>query len=840
MVRAQLPKFPVFKVNQADMHLDRPQVRGKFIFIGEEKFWVRGVTYGAFQPNADGDEYQNLELIERDFAQMAANGINTVRIPHTMPPRSLLDIAQRQGLKVMVGLSMEQYVGYLIDKKDAPDVEKIVRAKVKSCAGHPALLCYALGNEIQAPVVRWIGRHKVERYLERIYRAVKAEDPGGIVTYVNYPTTEYLDLHYLDMLCFNVYLEAKEHLEPYLARLQNIAGERPLLMGEVGLDSLRNGEETQARVLEWQIRSTFESGCAGACIFSWTDEWYRAEEEVQDWAFGLTRKNRQPKPALEVVSQAFKEIPFSKNLLWPRISVIVCTYNGERTIRDCLEGLSKLEYSNFEVIVINDGSTDGTEDIVREYGFQLISTENRGLSNARNRGLEEATGEIVAYTDDDARPDPHWLTFLASTFKTTKHVAVGGPNIAPQGDGPIADCVANAPGGPNHVLLSDQEAEHIPGCNMAFRKEALQSIGGFDPQFRIAGDDVDVCWRLQEMGWTLGFNSAAFVWHHRRNFVHTYWKQQINYGKAEALLEQKWPAKYNGTGHMTWLGRIYGNGITQMLGGGGRIYQGIWGMAPFQRLYQSTPGLLRSFLLMPEWYLAIVALSGLSVLSFLWPPLVYAVPLLALAVGIPTIQACFSAIRASKNNKFQSRLGRFKFIGLTAFLHLFQPLARLYGRLKSGLTPWRRCTRGFAFPWPKKFAFWTENWKDPAERVRDIEGILKKEGCVVFRGGVFDNWDLEVRGGLFGVSRLLMAIEDHGAGNQFLRFRIWPKISVSALVLIILFTILSMGAGFAQAWVTSAILGSISIMVGLRTFQKCGDSTGAFLRALKEVEKETT
>ena len=76
-------------------------------------------------------------------------------------------------------------------------------------------------------------------------------------------------------------------------------------------------------------------------------------------------------------------------------------------------------------------------------------------------------------------------------------------------DARIAECVAHAPGGPTHVLLSDREAEHIPGCNMAFRRACLQAVGGFDPQFRTAGDDVDICWQLQQRGWTLGFSPDA-------------------------------------------------------------------------------------------------------------------------------------------------------------------------------------------------------------------------------------------------------------------------------------------------------------------------------------------
>src|SRR5207245_2021241 len=79
-----------------------------------------------------------------------------------------------------------------------------------------------------------------------------------------------------------------------------------------------------------------------------------------------------------------------------------------------------------------------------------------------------------------------------------------------------------------------------------------------DPQFRVAGDDVDVCWQLQKRGWTLGFSPAAVVWHHRRDSVRAYWRQQRGYGRAEALLEAKWPEKYNSAGHLTWTGRVYG------------------------------------------------------------------------------------------------------------------------------------------------------------------------------------------------------------------------------------------------------------------------------------------
>src|SRR5436190_16380637 len=111
------------RVKKACLPQVRPHVSGKFLFVGDKVFLPKGVTYGAFKPDATDNEYHDLDKIDADFEQMAAAGINTVRIPHRMPPRALLDIAARHGLHVMVGLSAEQYVGYLVDRsKRGPDV----------------------------------------------------------------------------------------------------------------------------------------------------------------------------------------------------------------------------------------------------------------------------------------------------------------------------------------------------------------------------------------------------------------------------------------------------------------------------------------------------------------------------------------------------------------------------------------------------------------------------------------------------------------------------------------------------------------------------------------------
>src|SRR6266540_4403992 len=346
----------------------RPHVRGKFIFVGDEKFFIRGVTYGTFRPDANGDEFPARDRVEGDFAMMVQNGINAVRT-YTPPPRWLLDAAQRRGLRVLVGLPVERSAAFLDYSDCVWSIEQMVREQVRACAGHPAVLGYALGNEIPSSIVRWQGRRRIERFLEHLFCAAKAEDPEGLVTYVNYPSTEYLQLPFLDFVCFNVYLESQERLEAYLARLQNLAGERPLVLTEVGLDSLRTGEEKQAHTLDWQIRTAFAAGCAGAFVYAWTDEWFRAGAAVDDWDFGLTRRDRSPKPALAAVREAFADVPVPADQPWPRISVVVCTYNGQRTIGDCLQGLRELDYPDFEVVVVDDGSTDATAAISRQFGF---------------------------------------------------------------------------------------------------------------------------------------------------------------------------------------------------------------------------------------------------------------------------------------------------------------------------------------------------------------------------------------------------------------------------------------------------------------------------------------
>ena len=123
----------------------RPTVRGKFLYLGKEKFWVRGISYGTFFVETNGEERFAVETVERDFAQMAANGFNVVRV-HTGPPRWLLDVALQNGLRVMVGLNWGEHMAFLDEPGKVKEIEARIRRWIRVCAGHPAVFGYSIGN----------------------------------------------------------------------------------------------------------------------------------------------------------------------------------------------------------------------------------------------------------------------------------------------------------------------------------------------------------------------------------------------------------------------------------------------------------------------------------------------------------------------------------------------------------------------------------------------------------------------------------------------------------------------------------------------------------------------
>jgi glycosyltransferase involved in cell wall biosynthesis len=761
----------------------RPTVRGKFFRLGEAKYYLKGVTYGPFRPGAGGQPFLERPETERDFELLRRLGANLLRVYH-VPPLWLLDLAQQYGLKVLIDVPWSKHVCFLDSPVFQQQARAAVRAAVQNCARHPAVFAYSVVNEVPPDIVRWSGAGAVEGFLDELAEVAKGVDPECLCTFGNYPPTEFLNPHNFDFLCFNVYLHQQRPFENYLARLQMLAESKPLILGEIGIDSQREGEEQQGEMLGWQIESAFRAGLAGAIVFSLTDEWHKDGRDVPDWSFGLTTSARQPKPSFEVVRRQFGQAPYFPLQRYPKVSVVVACYNGGRTLQPCLDSLGRLQYPSYEVIVVDDGSTDITRQVASLYkNFHTLAQAHQGLAVARNAGLFAGEGEVVAFTDADCRADEDWLYYLVSDLLKASYVGMGGHNFLPPDDSAVAAAVMVSPGGPAHVMLTDRQAEHIPGCNMAFYKWALVEIGGFDPIFHRAGDDVDVCWRLQERGYRIGFSPPAFVWHYRRSTVGAYLLQQSGYGEAEAMLVRRHPEYFNSFGGSVWQGRIYAASKFGLTIRRPIIYHGLFGTGFFQSVYRSEPAVALMFCTSLEYHVLVnLPLLALSVpFRSLFP---LALASIALSLGVCAVAGAQAALPRNKR-RFWSR-------PMVALLFFLQPIvrgwARYQGRLNFEPTPKKAVESLESLSLQDRpealeyVEYWCNATMDRIDFVRRILERLDREGWEAKPDAGWSDFDVEILGSRWSHLQLVTVVEPHAGGKQMMRCRLRTAWSLSAKV----------------------------------------------------------
>lgn len=758
----------------------RVSVDGKFFRLGGEKFFPKGVTYGPFAPSKEYDVLPPPEQAARDLAQIRDLGANLVRVYHA-PAKWFLDLASEHGLRVWVDFPWEKHLCFLDSPALRQNARHAVREAVRSCERHPAVFAFCVANEIPADIVRWSGVKAVSEFIDELVDEAKAIDPEALCTFASFPPTEFLHSANIDFVSFNVYLHHQKPFETYLARLQMIADSKPLVLAEFGIDSIREGEPAKCEILGWQIESAFRAGLAGTVLFSFTDDWFTGLGQVDNWAFGLTTRDRAPKPSFAVVQKWYRAAPSFALPRYPKISVVVASYNGGRTLKTCLDSLTHLNYPDYEVILVDDGSTDGTREIVQQYStVRYIRQPNLGLSAARNTGIDAATGEIVAFTDSDCRADEDWLRYLIGDLLSGGFAGIGGHNFLPPEDSSVAAAVMVSPGGPAHVMLSDREAEHVPGCNMAFFKFALLDLGGFDPVFRKAGDDVDVCWRFLESGYKLGFSPAGFVWHYRRSTVGAYLKQQAGYGEAEALLARKHPEYFNPLGGSIWRGRIYGQSRVGPTVARPVIYHGLFGSGFFQKLYTPAPAYGIMFCTSLEYHVLVTA------------------PLLAVAISIPALLPLFLAsvamtlgvcIAAAAQAELPRRKRKLWSRPLVALLFFLQPIVRGWARYQWRLTvrplprpAWQLpgSARKRRQPAVDVVHYWSEEGVNRFRFLRKALDTLDRAGWQTKLDTGWNEYDAEVYGQRWARLRLTSVAENFPGGQTLLRFRLQANWSLRA------------------------------------------------------------
>lgn len=759
----------------------------KFFFAGAQKFFVKGVTYGPFCPDAEGHFLGTPAKLTHDLTQMREIGINIVRIYHP-PPRWFLDECGAAGVRVLITLPWAKHVEFLRSASSRNEIIASVRSAVARNAGHPAIFGYLVGNEIASTMVRWLGVQRVTDFLERLIRVAREADPGVLYSYASFPPTEFLLPQNVDFFCFNVYLHNQDEFERYLLRLQNLAEERPLILGEFGMDTFRHSENEQANMLGWHVDSVVRCGLAGTVFFAWTDEWFTGGQEITDWAFGLVNRAREPKKAFfslrEKLGQNDAALPHRDLPQTPFVSVIVCSFNGAKTLAACLDSLGKLSYPNYEVLLVDDGSSDSTAEIAARYPqVRYIHQQNHGLSHARNTGAASARGEVFAYTDSDCMVDSDWLFYLIGTLLSGPYAGVGGPNVSPPARNWIQACVAAAPGGPSHVLLTDVVAEHIPGCNMAWYRWAFETVGGFDAEYRKAGDDVDFCWRIQQAGHEIAFSPTAIVWHHRRFTLTAFRRQQEGYGEAESMLRFKHLIFFGPTGSAKWRGQIYGTPRFSWFINRPIIYHGIFGEGFFQSIYPTPQSEIAAYLSSIEWFALAVFLFGLGV----FVPALRIVPYLMLGGALSVAMSYM--LRARIEPRFDTIPARL----LVTFLALAQPLVRGWSRYFTWLL-FKRTPRAVIrahedVPAGSDYrgllgerVYWSEEGKDRHPLLTSIFTLLDEEGWRYSTDTGWKEWDVQIYGNFWWSIVLQTVTEYHGGAQCLTRARLRHRFVTTTIV----------------------------------------------------------
>ncbi|MGZ5004074.1 MAG: glycosyltransferase [Chthoniobacterales bacterium] len=807
------------------MHSAGPvRALGKFFFEGDRKFFVKGITYGPFKPDSEGNYLGTPDQLKRDLAQMREVGLNVIRIYHT-PSLWFLDECAAAGMRVLITLPWAKHIEFLRTQEMRRTVAASVRAAVKEHSGHPAIFGYLVGNEISSTMVRWLGVRRVKEFIENLIRIARAENPNVLFSYASYPPTEFLLPQNVDFLCLNVYLHNQPEFERYLLRLQNLAEERPLILGEFGMDTIRHTQDEQAEMLGWHVDSVIKCGLAGTIFFAWTDEWFTGEQEITDWAFGIVTRDRQPKKAFHVLREKLGQdnatLPHRPLPQTPSVSVIVCSYNGARTLPACLDSLGTLDYPDYEVILVDDGSTDNTAEIAARYPqVKFIQQKNHGLSHARNTGARAAHGEVLAYTDSDCMADRDWLYFLINTLLSGNYAGVGGPNVPPPAQDWIQACVAAAPGGPSHVLLTDTVAEHIPGCNMAWYRWAFDNVGGFDVDYHKAGDDVDFCWRVQQSGHEVAFSPSAVVWHHRRFTLRAFQRQQEGYGEAESMLRFKHLIFFGPTGNAKWRGQIYGSPRFSWFINRPIIYHGVFGEGFFQSIYPTPQSEIAGYLRSVEWFALTIFLFGLGI--FL--PEVRIVPYLMF--GGTLCVALSYMLHAHIEPKFDTIPARL----LVMVLAFWQPLIRGWSRYFTWLQ-FKRTPRAViatrellpagseATGRSHRRSYWSELGKDRHNLLGSIFALLEEEGWRYSTDTGWNDWDIHIYGNFWWSIALQSVTEYHGGPKCLTRVGLRNRFVTTTVVInLIILTLLIYHQLNTDSWDSWTML-AYAVFAGFLAFR---------------------
>ncbi|MCD6527860.1 MAG: mycofactocin biosynthesis glycosyltransferase MftF [Desulfuromonas sp.] len=234
----------------------------------------------------------------------------------------------------------------------------------------------------------------------------------------------------------------------------------------------------------------------------------------------------------------------------PTVSIIIPVKDRAEDLRHCLNSLEQLDYpqDKLQVVVVDDGSSDETPDVAENWGAILLRSGKigGGPAFARNKGASVAEGEILAFIDSDCSAEKNWLSDLLPVFYDEELAAVGGL-VDGMHHGSALDryeAVMSSLNLGRREMSGGPGADtfYLPSCNLLIRKKAFSEAGGFRSELHV-GEDVDLTWRLRDLGWKIKYMPCGTVYHAHRSFLWPFMKRRFDYGTSEGILHQLHPVR---------------------------------------------------------------------------------------------------------------------------------------------------------------------------------------------------------------------------------------------------------------------------------------------------------
>jgi glycosyltransferase involved in cell wall biosynthesis len=496
---------------------------GKSFLLDGVPFEFRGLRYPALLEEAVPRECA-ADRFARDLASLAAAGYTVVCLPP--PPRWAIQPAAASGLRFVVdlgcaGLDRLAAMSWRERRHHLRELTARIRETLRPWDRCEALLGVAL--ERPEPVGQSRRRGKIaRRAADEVAIVIHDLDAKMLTAWRDrWPHLGECPAEF-DFLLVDCALPSRDALSPALMACHGEVGDRPLVLGSVSLP----GADADAALL---IDTALRCGAAGTLAETWRPGHVRRHGAIR-----------------RIHTRSVRDL----DLDWPSMSVVINAHNAASTLEECLSHCDRLDYPELEVIVVDDGSTDATPAIARTHPrTRLITIPHSGLPAARNVGYQSARRDLVVYLDADAYPSPAWPWYVALAGIGDRVGASGGPNIPPSGMSMSARIAARSPGSPIPQLLRPDRAKHLPGCNMAFRREVLCELGGFDPLLEGA-EDIELEWRVVQSDHEIGYHPAALVWHYRQPGLRRYLRQQRLYGRHYAILERRYPERFPAGGRI--------------------------------------------------------------------------------------------------------------------------------------------------------------------------------------------------------------------------------------------------------------------------------------------------